>query len=38
MLRRTIGYVFQGIGLFPHYRVIQNIEIVLRLIGWPATR
>ena len=38
MLRRTIGYVFQGIGLFPHYRVIQNIEIVLRLIGWSANK
>lgn len=35
-LRRTIGYVFQGIGLFPHYRVIQNIEIVPRLVGWPT--
>jgi len=38
MLRRTIGYVFQGIGLFPHYRVIQNIEIVPRLVGWPANK
>ena len=38
MLRRTIGYVFQGIGLFPHYRVIQNIEIVPRLAGWPANK
>jgi len=28
VLRRTIGYVFQGIGLFPHYRVIQHVEIV----------
>ena len=36
VLRRTIGYVFQGIGLFPHYRVIQNVEIVPRLVGWPA--
>ncbi|MEX0727661.1 MAG: ATP-binding cassette domain-containing protein [Planctomycetaceae bacterium] len=35
-LRRTIGYVFQGIGLFPHYRVVQNVEIVPRLLGWPA--
>ncbi len=33
VLRRTIGYVFQGIGLFPHYRVIQNVEIVPRLVG-----
>ena len=38
VLRRTIGYVFQGIGLFPHYRVTQNVEIVLRLVGWPANK
>ena len=38
MLRRTIGYVFQRIGLFPHYRVIQNIEIVPRLVGWPTNK
>jgi osmoprotectant transport system ATP-binding protein len=37
-LRRTIGYVFQGIGLFPHYRVAENIEIVPRLLGWAADR
>jgi osmoprotectant transport system ATP-binding protein len=35
-LRRTIGYVFQGIGLFPHYRVLQNVEIVPKLIGQSA--
>ena len=35
-LRRTIGYVFQGIGLFSHYRVLQNVEIVPKLVGWPA--
>ncbi len=34
-LRRSIGYVFQGIGLFPHMTVGQNIEIVPRLLGWP---
>jgi osmoprotectant transport system ATP-binding protein len=38
MLRRTIGYVFQGIGLFPHYRVAQNIEVVPRLVGWSADK
>ena len=38
VLRRTIGYVFQGIGLFPHYRVIQNVEIVPRLMGWPPNK
>jgi osmoprotectant transport system ATP-binding protein len=35
-LRRSIGYVFQGIGLFPHMTVRQNVEIVPRLLGWPA--
>ena len=25
-LRRGIGYVFQGIGLFPHMRVGENME------------
>jgi osmoprotectant transport system ATP-binding protein len=36
-LRRSIGYVFQGIGLFPHQRVIQNVGIVPRLLGWPSS-
>src|SRR5215475_12353559 len=26
-LRRKIGYVFQGIGLFPHLSVAENIAI-----------
>jgi osmoprotectant transport system ATP-binding protein len=34
-LRRSIGYVFQGIGLFPHMTVAENIAIVPRLLGWP---
>ncbi|MDB5692095.1 MAG: ATP-binding cassette protein, partial [Alphaproteobacteria bacterium] len=32
-LRRGIGYVFQGIGLFPHMNVGENIAIALRLAG-----
>jgi osmoprotectant transport system ATP-binding protein len=37
MLRRSIGYVFQGIGLFPHMRVGENIGITPQLLGWkPA--
>ena len=32
-LRRSIGYVFQGIGLFPHMTVEENVSIVLRLMG-----
>jgi osmoprotectant transport system ATP-binding protein len=33
-LRRGIGYVFQGIGLFPHMSVGENIGITPRLLGW----
>jgi osmoprotectant transport system ATP-binding protein len=33
-LRRKIGYVFQGIGLFPHMRVGENIGITPQLLGW----
>lgn len=36
-LRRRIGYVFQGIGLFPHLTVAANIATVPRLLGWSAT-
>ena len=32
-LRRKIGYVFQGIGLFPHMTVVENIAIGPRLAG-----
>ena len=35
LLRRRIGYVFQGIGLFPHYTVGENIAAVPRLLHWP---
>jgi osmoprotectant transport system ATP-binding protein len=34
-LRRSIGYVFQGIGLFPHMTVEENVSVVLRLLGLP---
>ena len=37
-LRRSIGYVFQGIGLFPHMNIVQNIGIVPRLLGWDKGR
>jgi osmoprotectant transport system ATP-binding protein len=32
-LRRRIGYVFQGVGLFPHMTVAENIAITPRLLG-----
>jgi osmoprotectant transport system ATP-binding protein len=34
-LRRQIGYVFQGIGLFSHMTVGENVAIVPRLLKWP---
>ncbi|SMQ75868.1 osmoprotectant transport system ATP-binding protein [Altererythrobacter xiamenensis] len=37
-LRRRIGYVFQGIGLFPHMSVAENIAIGPRLGGESLTR
>jgi len=33
-LRRNIGYVFQGVGLFPHYSVRENVSAVPSLLGW----
>ena len=33
-LRRSIGYVLQEVGLFPHLTVSDNIAIVPRLLGW----
>ena len=33
-LRRGIGYVFQGIGLFPHFSVEENVAVVPRLLRW----
>ena len=32
-LRRRVGYVFQGIGLFPHFTVGENVAIGPRLGG-----
>ena len=34
-LRRRIGYVFQGVGLFPHLTVAENIGVTPSLLGWP---
>lgn len=35
-LRRSIGYVIQQGGLFPHWRVGDNVAAVLNLLKWPA--
>jgi len=37
-LRRRIGYAIQSTGLFPHWRIEDNIATVPRLLGWPAER
>ena len=38
LLRRRIGYVIQGVGLFPHRTVAQNVATVARLLGWDRRR
>jgi osmoprotectant transport system ATP-binding protein len=37
-LRRSIGYVIQGIGLFPHMTITDNVAIVPKLLGWSKER
>jgi osmoprotectant transport system ATP-binding protein len=37
-LRRTIGYVIQQIGLFPHMTIRDNIATVPKLLDWDDTR
>lgn len=38
LLRRRIGYVIQGHGLFPHRTVAENVGTVPRLLGWEESR
>ncbi len=37
-LRRSLGYVIQQVGLFPHMSVAENVAVVPRLLGWPPGR
>lgn len=37
-LRRSIGYVIQEIGLFPHFTVEQNVGLVPSLEGWKPNQ
>lgn len=37
-LRRSIGYVIQQIGLFPHYTIEKNIATVPQLKGWDIQK
>ena len=38
VLRRGIGYVIQGNGLFPHWTVARNVATVPELLGWDRAR
>ena len=38
ILRRDIGYVIQGIGLFPHLSVAANIAMPMRIAGEDAAK
>ena len=37
-LRRSIGYVIQRIGLFPHMTIKENVSLVPKLLDWPADK
>jgi osmoprotectant transport system ATP-binding protein len=37
-LRRSVGYVIQEAGLFPHFTVAENIAVVPRLELWDDAR
>ena len=37
-LRRSIGYVIQQVGLFPHLTIAENVATVPKLLGWDAAR
>ena len=38
LLRRSIGYVFQEAGLFPHMTVAENVAVTPRLLDWDRSR
>jgi osmoprotectant transport system ATP-binding protein len=37
-LRRRLGYVIQEGGLFPHWDVRGNVEVVPKLLGWDEEK
>jgi osmoprotectant transport system ATP-binding protein len=37
-LRRRLGYVIQGGGLFPHLTARQNVTLLARHLGWDEAR
>lgn len=38
LLRRSIGYVIQNVGLFSHMTVRENVAVVPQLLGWDKAR
>lgn len=36
--RRSLGYVIQEGGLFPHLTAVQNVALVARHVGWDESR
>jgi osmoprotectant transport system ATP-binding protein len=38
LLRRSIGYVLQDVGLFPHRTVAPNVAVVPELLQWAPDR
>jgi osmoprotectant transport system ATP-binding protein len=37
-LRRSVGYVIQEVGLFPHLTIADNVAVVPRLEQWPEEK
>ena len=37
-IRRSMGYAVQGVGLFPHLTVRENVTLIARLAGWAPER
>src|SRR5215471_15513652 len=37
-MRRRMGYVVQGGGLFPHLTASENVSLLARYLGWKEDR
>lgn len=37
-VRRSMGYVIQEIGLFPHMNIEENVSVVMKLKNWPEEK
>ena len=38
LVRRRMGYVIQGGGLFPHLTARENVSLLARHLGWASKR